>query len=129
MQDATDRDSLIQMVRGRMKAGIELSVAELNKLTPGWQGHTALDAAKLEALNSPVFLDEAAREMKSPLKLKGRAGQGGMVWAIPTFKLFGLTLSAVAGADSNGQVNATTDETVSFPLPVAARLIGLKSAA
>lgn len=129
LAEANDPASLSQAVRGRMKAGIELSIAELNKLLPAWPNYSSIDPTRLEALSAPPFLDEAARELKYPLKLKGRAGQGGMVWVIPTFKLFGLTVSTVTAADDTGQVNATSDEALPFPLPVAARLIGLKSAA
>jgi hypothetical protein len=129
LQEAGDPDSVIHAVRGRMKAGIELSLADLNKIIPAWPGNSSLEPVKLEALNARPFLDDAARELTYHLRLKGRTGQGGMVWVIPTFKLFGVTLSAVAAADATGQVIATTDEVSPFPLPVAARLIGLKSAA
>jgi hypothetical protein len=129
LQEAVDPASLVRAVRGRMKAGIELSVTELNKLIPDWPGNQPLDAARLQALNSRPFLEGAARELKYQMRLKGRTGQAGMVWVIPTFKLFGVTLSAVTAADATGQVTATSDEVTPFPLPVAARLIGLKSAA
>ena len=129
LQEAEERDSLSRTVRGRMKAGIELSVAELNKLIPLWGAGTPLDPARLEALSARPFLDGAARECKYRFRLKGRAGEAGMIWAVPVFKLFGITLSTVTTADDSGQVTATADETQQFPLPVAVRLIGLKSAA
>jgi hypothetical protein len=50
-----------------------------------------------------------------------------MIWIIPTFKLFECTLGTVARTDETGQVVATSDEKVHFPLPVSARVIGLKS--
>jgi hypothetical protein len=128
-QEAEERDSLSRTVRGRMKAGIELSVAELNKLIPLWGAGTPLDPARLEALGARPFLEGAARECKYRFRLKGRAGEAGMIWAVPVFKLFGITLSTVTTADDSGQVTATADETQQFPLPVAVRLIGLKSAA
>lgn len=129
LKEADDPESMTLGVRGRMKAGIELSLTELNKLIPLWSGPPMLDTAKLEALNARPFLNSAAREFKYNFKLKGRAGQAGMIWVIPVFKLFGLTFSTVAVADDTGQVTATSEEDVQFPLPVAARLIGLKSAA
>jgi hypothetical protein len=129
LAEADDPDSMTLAVRGRMKAGIELSIAEVNKLLPLWSGPPALDAARLEALGAHSFLDGAAREFTYNFKLKGRAGQAGMIWVVPTFRLFGLTLSAVAATDETGQVSATAEEDIQFPLPVAARLIGLKSAA
>jgi hypothetical protein len=128
LKEADDPDNLTLNIRGRMKAGIELSLSELNKLIPLWNGLPVLDAARLEALSAHAFLAEATREFKYNFRLKGRAGQNGMIWVIPVFKLFGLTLSRASAADETGQVTATADEDVQFPLPVAARLIGLKSA-
>ena len=128
LAEADDEQSATLGVRGRMKAGIELSLAELNKLIPLWNGAPALDAGKLQALAARPFLAQSARECKASFKLKGRAGEAGMVWVVPVFKLFGLTLSNVTAADDSGQVTAASDEMVQFPLPVAARLIGLKSA-
>ena len=128
LQERDDPDSLSRTIRGRMKAGIELSVAELNKLIPLWSGGTPLDPARLEALSARPFLDGAASECKVRLQLKGRAGEAGMVWIVPVFKLHGITLSAVTTTADTGQVTGTAEETLQFPLPVAARLIGLKSA-
>ena len=128
LREPDDAESMTLGVRGRMKAGIELSVAELNKLIPLWGG-TMLDAPKLDAFAARPFLDNAARELKYAFKLKGRAGEAGMIWVVPVFKLFGVTLSAIAAADDTGQVTATSETQLQFPLPVAARLIGLKSAA
>lgn len=128
LEEKQELDSLSRTVRGRMKAGIELSLAELNKLIPLWGAGASLDPARLEALGARTFLEGAARECKYRLRLKGRAGEAGMIWVVPVFKLFGLTLSTVTTADDNGQVTATADETQQFPLPVAVRIIGLKSA-
>jgi hypothetical protein len=116
-------------IHGRMKAGVEFSVAELNKLLPLWDGRKPIEKMQLEAFTSREFLDKAAREFKHEFKLKGRMGQAGMVWVVPVFKLFSVTLGNISVANENGQVTATKDETVEFPLPVAARLIGLKAAA
>ena len=110
-----------------MKAGIELSIPELNKLLPLWNGQAALDTQKLEALRNADFAKNNSGELLYNLKLKGRAAERGMIWIIPTFKLFECTLGTVARTDETGQVIATSDEKVHFPLPVSARVIGLKS--
>jgi hypothetical protein len=73
------------------------------------------------------FAKNNAAEFVYNLRLKGRAGERGMVWIAPVFKLFECTLSAVSKTDEAGQVVAMTEEKVHFPLPVAARVIGLKS--
>ena len=128
LTEADDPNRPTLNIHGRMKAGIEISIRELNKLLALWK-RTPLDPAKLEALGTRDFLDGAAREFKYNFKLKGRVGQSGMIWVIPVLKLYGLTFSSIAAANQNGQVTATAEETLQFPLPVAARLIGLKSAA
>jgi len=121
-----DEESLTETVDGRMKAGIELSIAELNKLLPLWNG-VALDNEKLEALKTGDFAKNNSGEFIYNMKLKGRAAERGMVWVVPTFKLFECTLSTVSKTDEMGQVVSMNDEQVRFPLPVSARVIGLKS--
>ena len=122
-----DPDSMAETVEGRMKAGIELSISELNKLLPLWNGQAVLDREKLEALQNVDFAKNNSGELLRNLKLKGRAAERGMIWIIPTFKLFECTLGAVGKTDETGQVIATAEEKVHFPLPVSARVIGLKS--
>jgi hypothetical protein len=122
-----DPESMSETVEGRMKAGIELSIPELNKLLPLWNGQAALDTQKLEALRNADFARNNSGELLYNLKLKGRAAERGMIWIIPTFKLFECKLGTVAKTDEAGQVVATSDEKVNFPLPVSARVIGLKS--
>lgn len=122
-----DEESLSAKTEGRMKAGVELSVAELNKLLPLWEGESALERDRLEAFMTEDFARNNAAEFVYNLRLKGRAGERGMVWVAPVFKLFECTLAAVSKTDEAGQVVATAEEKVRFPLPVAARVIGLKS--
>ena len=45
---------------------------------------------------------------------------------MPIFKLFDFTLNTVQTTDESGQVLTVGEEQVRFPLPVAARVIGLK---
>ncbi len=127
LAEAPEPDALSAVTRGRMKAGIELSLTELNKLLPLWSGRTPLDAATLEALAAPALLADAAREAMCRLRLKGRAGQGGMVWLVPVLRLIGFSVSQVAASDERGQVSTTSDHPIAFPMPVAMRAIGLKS--
>lgn len=127
MRGENDEESLSAKTEGRMKAGVELSVAELNKLLPLWEGESALERERLEAFMTEDFAKNNAAEFVYNLRLKGRAGERGMVWVAPVFKLFECTLSAVSQTDAAGQVVAMSEDKVRFPLPVAARVIGLKS--
>jgi hypothetical protein len=121
-----DEESLAERTEGRMKAGIELSIAELNKCLPLWDG-TALDRDKLKAFSSDLFSRNNSGELTSRLRLKGKAGQRGMIWVVPVLRLFEFTLSTVQRTDDSGQVIAVSDEKVRFPLPVSARILGLTS--
>ncbi len=112
---------------GRMKAGIELSITELNKLLPLWDGAQPLEADTLQAFKTDAFARDNAGEFIFNPKLKGRAGERGMVWVIPTFALFEFPLGTVSTTDDSGQVTAVGEERVRFPLPVGARILGLKS--
>jgi hypothetical protein len=122
-----DAESLSETVEGRMKAGIELSLSELNKLLPLWKGEAVLDREKLEALQNSDFIKNNSGEFVKNLKLKGRTAERGMIWVIPVFKLFECALGTIAKTDDAGQVVATSEERIHFPLPVSARAIGLKS--
>jgi hypothetical protein len=127
LKAADDTDSLTLRTEGRMKAGIEVSLSELNKLLPLWKGQSVLEPAKVEALATAAFAEANAAELITSLKLAGTAGERGMVWAVPVFNLIECTLSAISKTDDSGQVTALADETIRFPLPVSMRLIGLKS--
>ena len=122
-----DPDGVKASVQGRMKAGIEVSIRELNKLLPSIDGQAELAAEKLEAFLQPSFAKEHSSEFIYHFKLKGKAGVRGMIWVIPIVRIFGFTLGRVGAADANGLVTQIAEETVRFPLPVAARSIGLTS--
>jgi hypothetical protein len=122
-----DREELTDRTEGKMKAGIELSVGELAKLRSLWDNQPPLSSEQLEAFNSAAFALDNQRECVRSLQLKGKARERAMVWVIPVFKLFDCTLAKVQGTDEMGQVTVIGDEKITFPLAVAARVIGLKS--
>ncbi len=124
-----DPESLTASSNGRMKSGIELSISELNKLIPLWNGAPALDREHLEAFQTEAFAKDNSGDFVHNFKLKGKARERGMVWVVPIFKLFEFTLNTVQKTDDTGQVTAVAEEKVHFPLPVSARLLGLKSQA
>ena len=84
---------------------------------------------RLDAFKNGVFARRNAGEFIDNLKLKGRAGERGMVFVVPIFKLFGFPLNSVRKADESGQVIAVDQETAKLALPVSARIPGLKSRA
>lgn len=121
-----DKDSLTEATEGKLKGGIELSIAELNKLLPLWNAEP-LDPQVLRAFNTPDFARKHGFEMVYRLKLKGRAAERGLVWVVPVFSLYDFTLGVVQQTDETGQVTEIAEQTARFPLPSAARIIGLKS--
>lgn len=127
LQGRKDEDSVREKTEGKMKGGIELSVAELNKLIPLWNGDPVLEPEKLEAFKTESFARNNAREFVYRLNLKGKASDRGMVWVIPIFKLIEFTLGSALKMNEDGQVIEVSEEKVGFPLPVSARIIGLKS--
>jgi hypothetical protein len=126
---AGDADSVAVRTEGRMKGGIELSLEEMSKLAPLWEGEQVLAPEKLEAFRSTEYARANASELVYRLKLKGRAAERGLVWVVPVFALVDFTLGCVQSTDDSGQVAAIAEEPVRLPLPVAVRIIGLKSGA
>jgi hypothetical protein len=122
-----DPDSLTEKTDGRLKGGIELSISELNKLMPLWDNAAPLEPGTLEPLNTEAVAAAAGGEFVSNIRMKGRKRERGLVWVVPVFKLFEFTLGRVGETSDSGQVMSTTEEKVRFPLPVSARVIGLKS--
>jgi hypothetical protein len=127
-QAPPDPDSVSHRTDGRMKAGIELSVAELNKLLPLFDGAPPLDAERLDAFSGLEFLNDHGGEFLYHFKMKGKRGERGLIWVIPVFRLFVHKLAVAMKVDGAGQVVGLGEEEARFPAPVAARLLGLRSA-
>ncbi|UPK68712.1 hypothetical protein [Chitinophaga filiformis] len=125
--DAKDKESLTDTTSGKMKAGIELSISELNKLLDGWDGNKPLDDEQLAAIKNTGFAKSNLSEMIYNIKMKGRTYEQGMVWAVPVFKLFEITLGKVDSLTPDGYVNEISSTKVKFPLPVSVRILGIKS--
>jgi len=123
-----DKENLTEKTEGRMKGGLECSIRELNKLSTLWDKQTLLPEDKLTALRNARFAGNNISECIYNVKLKGKAGERGMVWVIPVLKLVAITLNKIKTTNESGLVTAVEEEIVQFPLPTAARIIGLKSA-
>jgi len=122
-----DKESLIDTTAGKMKAGLELSLSEINKLMDGWDGEKLLDEEKLSALKNLDFTRMNAAELIHNITLKGKSYEQGAIWIIPIFKLFELTVCKIENVNEYGYVKDITPVKIKFPLPVSARILGLKS--
>lgn len=127
LRSQQDADTVSERITGRMKAGMEVSLNELNKLLPMWDGVSPWDSGKLDALRLDAFVVAGGGQFMQSVRLKGRKRQTGMIWVIPILDLFEVRLGTVQQVDEFGQVTALEEQPVLFPLPVAARLLGLKS--
>ena len=127
LKPETDSESMTELTKGRMKAGIELSIVEVSKLCAMWDGEPVPDAEKLEAFKNEAFIKNNATEFIYNPKLRGRKDERGMIWVVPVFKLFDFTLNKIVNNNETGQVTEVTEERLRFPLPVSARVIGLLS--
>ncbi|MBA3704438.1 MAG: hypothetical protein H0W84_00620, partial [Bacteroidetes bacterium] len=67
-----DPDNMTEKTEGRMKAGIELSISELNKLCSLWD-KPVLSPEKLNALKTASFVANNTNEFIYNVKLKGKA--------------------------------------------------------
>ncbi|GAA3932852.1 hypothetical protein GO495_16740 [Chitinophaga oryziterrae] len=125
--DEKDPDSIKDITSGRLKAGIELSITELNKLLDGWDGSAPLDDEKLSAIRNADFAASNTAETIYNIELKGRSYEQGMIWVVPVFRLFEITLGKVESLTPEGYVNQVSSTKVKFPLPVSVRILGIKS--
>lgn len=123
----TDDGSMSESIEGRIKAGIELSLNELNKLSSLWNGQPPLAPDKLNALRSNYFAQNNSTEFVKSIKLRGKNDERGLVWIIPTLQLNNVIINKVMKVDDSGQVVEVSEETISFPLPKSARILGIKS--
>jgi hypothetical protein len=127
LQVENGEESLTEKINGRMKAGIELSLSELNKMISLWDNQSPLNDEQLAALKTPPVISGNASEFIYNIKLKGRSKERGMVWVVPILKLHNFVLNKVKNTNEAGQVTEVEEETILFPLPVSARILGLKT--
>lgn len=121
-----DPDNDYAMTQGRLKGGIELTVPQLSALRGLWD-MPELPSEHVAALGDAAFLARTGGEAVRRIDMKGRSGERGLVWMIPTFRLVDVQLSRVKDRGVAGDVVAVEDETVQLPLPVALRVLAMKS--
>jgi hypothetical protein len=124
---AADPQSPIARTEGRFKGGIELSVAEVNKLMPLWSGEQPLSPEVLGAFATDEFARRTSGEVIHSLRLKGSKRERGLVWVVPVFTLNNYTVGVVEASDESGQVTKATEQPARFPVPTAVRVLTMKS--
>ena len=128
LQQQPDEDQGLRVrTRGRLKSGLEASVHELNKLLPLWPGEQPLDGADLAAFTARGWLAGQGGDAVTQVRMEGKRGTRGAVWVVPVLRLREFTLATVGDVDPYGQVVATRDHVVRFPVVESVRVLGLAS--
>lgn len=122
-----DPDSDYAMTEGKLKAGAELTIPQLAALRALWE-LPELPAETVTALSDQAFLAQSGGDVVRRITMKGRAGERGLVWMVPTFRLVDIQLSRVKERGVAGDVTAVEDVVVQLPLPAALRVLAMKSA-
>jgi hypothetical protein len=122
-----DLPGLRARTRGRLKSGLEVAVAEVNKLLPLWTGHQPLAPDDLAAFAAAGWRAGHGGDAVTDLRLEGKRGTRGQVWVVPILKLRSFTLATAGDVDAHGQVLSTQDREVQFPVVESVRVLGLSS--
>ena len=118
-------DGLRQTTAGRMKSGLEVVTAELNKLATLWPGQQPVDAEALTAFSSPAWLASQGGDAVHQVRFDGRRGTRGLLWAVPVPTVRAFDIARPQEVDAQGQVLSTTSEQVRFPVIESVRFLGL----
>jgi hypothetical protein len=120
-------DGLRATTRGMLKSGIEIDAAELNKLLPMWSGEQPLSADDLAAFAAPGWRAGQGGDAVTDVRMEGKRGTHGALWVVPVLKLRAFTLATPSDIDPYGQLTATQDRPVRFPVVESVRVLGLSS--
>lgn len=127
LRQAPVEQGLRAQTTGRLKSGLEISVAELNKLLPLWPGESPLSTDDLAAFTANGWLAAQGGDAVTQVRLEGKRGTRGQLWVVPVLKLRTFTLAEAVDVDPYGQVVTTRDRTVHFPVVESIRVLGLAS--
>jgi hypothetical protein len=113
---------------GKLKAGMEYSLDELNRLLQLIDSsRPLLTEQELAALRSDDFAERFNQAGRYRAGLRGRAGDAGVMWVYPEVKLQGVVLQKASELNENGLVRRVTEHRVTFPLPALVHFIGART--
>ena len=127
LQEEPGDEGLRAKTQGRIKSGLEVSVAELNKLLPLWPGEQPLAVDDLAAFAARGWLAGQGGDAVAQVRMEGKRGTRGLLWVVPVVRLRAFTLAQATEVDPYGQAIATQDRSVHFPVVESVRLLGLAS--
>jgi hypothetical protein len=112
---------------GRLEAGLNVSVAELSRLSRGLTGR-AFDEDVVAALGDPAFARAFDRSAHCTLTLHGRRGARAALWVWPEVKLHTALFQAPGEtSDLTGQVLSFETVPVQVPVPALAHVVSTRS--
>lgn len=112
-------------ITGRMRAGMEFSIDMLNQILAEHQ--TALTLTELAALKQADLRAELDMEATTRLRLRGKEGQLGAIWAFPSLMLREAHFLEPAARDDYGQVTEMRRITRSFLVPDRVHFLMMRS--
>jgi hypothetical protein len=122
------REGSLHSVTGRLKSGMELAPAQLNRLLPLLDPRAEpLAGDDLAALSHSDFARRFNQAARREITFRGGAGESFALWAYPAMRLATLVLAVPAGIDANGQVIELNEKHLRLPVPAALHLLGTRS--
>lgn len=112
-------------ITGKMRAGMEFSIDMLNQILAEHQ--TALTLTELAALKQADLRAELDMEATTRLRLRGKEGQLGAIWAFPSLMLREALFLEPIARDDYGQVTEMRRITRSFLVPDRVHFLMMRS--
>ncbi|MBU0680019.1 MAG: hypothetical protein KKD73_01225 [Proteobacteria bacterium] len=108
---------------GKLKSGMELSPDALNRLLPQISSHPSLEPMDLAALRNDDFHARYNVAGRTSMELGAMPGDSAALFVYPEFNLHRVVLQKAKEVDeATGQVLATEEKSVIFPLVAAIHL-------
>jgi len=112
-------------ITGKMRAGMEISVDMLNAVAA--RHGNPLPPAFLQAFRKADLRPDLDREATTRLRLRGREGQLGVVWAFPGLVMRDVDFLEPVAQDDHGQVTGVRRTTLAFPVPDRVHFLAMRS--
>jgi len=121
-----ERDDYRRKIAGKLKSGMELSIAACNELLTQHQLN-ALAPSQLSAFLGKDFVRETSLAARVSIDFKGKRGETATLWTYPEGNFQSYVLSKVNAVDPSGMVKAVEEEEVFFPRFSNVHFIGTKT--
>ena len=111
----------------RLKSGMIVGLASLNRILPLIAPAPALGEAELAALHAPDFVQRFNQAARFKASFHARPGATAALWIYPEMKLQQVVLLKAARTSGAGHVEDLTEHPVRFPMPALVHTIGART--